>query len=43
MTTDKRPLCCGKPMMKAGKAWSGTNKVQAYKCNQCGRKTTKQG
>ncbi len=35
------PKCpdCGKPMHKAGKAWSGRKKVQRWKCPGCGRTT----
>ena len=39
--TDK-PICCKKPMGKAGMAWSGLNKVQRYRCHSCG-KTKLQG
>jgi len=42
MTEDTgNPICCGQPMHKAGKCWSGYNKVQRWKCQRCGRTTTK--
>ena len=36
-----RPSCpaCNVPMGKAGKVWSGTNKVQRYRCGKCGKTT----
>ncbi len=37
-----KPICCKKPMGKAGMAWSGLNKVQRYRCHKCG-KTKLQG
>ena len=36
--TQQRPICCGKPMMKAGSGWSGKRRVQVYRCNVCGRR-----
>jgi len=36
-----QPICCGTKMMKSGFAWSGRKKVQRYKCNKCGKATTK--
>ncbi len=33
------PVCCQKPMHKAGFAWSGHNKRQAWRCGVCGRRT----
>ena len=36
---DNRPSCCNKPMHKAGKGWSGRNRIQRFRCNQCGRTT----
>ena len=44
------PTCTGGPgekkhprrtMHKAGKRWSGQNRVQAFKCQSCGRLTIK--
>lgn len=37
------PTCpdCLKPMGKAGYVWSGKNKVQRFRCNGCGKTTTK--
>jgi transposase-like protein len=36
------PFCtCGNRMAKAGFAWSGKNKVQRWRCNQCGATTSK--
>lgn len=32
---------CETSMHKAGKVWSGKNRVQRYRCNKCGRTTTK--
>lgn len=43
MTTEgdkkDRPLCpvCNRPMMMAGKGWSGKNRVQRYRCGGCGK------
>ncbi len=37
-----KPICCGKPMNKAGFTWSGQKRVQVFKCTTgCGRTTTK--
>ena len=36
-----RPVCHGKPMMKAGSSWSGKTKVPVFRCNVCGRRTSK--
>jgi transposase-like protein len=33
---------CKIKMGKAGFAWSGKNKVQRYRCNKCGKTTTKE-
>jgi transposase-like protein len=37
------PICqiCNKAMGRAGLATSGTTKIQRYRCNHCGRTTTK--
>ena len=37
---DDLVLCpdCGGRMHKAGKVWSGRNRVQRYQCPACGRK-----
>lgn len=40
---DNNPTCCGQSMSKAGKAWSGYNKVQRYRCQKCGKTTIKKG
>jgi transposase-like protein len=32
---------CKVTMGKAGKAWSGKTKVQRWRCNKCGKTTTK--
>ena len=32
---------CKTKMHKAGMAWSGTHKVQRYRCQKCGTTTTK--
>lgn len=40
---DNNPTCCGQAMSKAGKAWSGYNKVQRYRCQKCGKTTIKKG
>lgn len=39
------PSCpdCKIEMHKAGKVWSGKKKIQRYRCNRCGRTTTKVG
>ena len=40
---EERPICqdCNLPMGKAGLAISGITKVQRYRCNHCGKTTTK--
>lgn len=37
------PKCkkCNHPMHKAGFIWSGKNRVQRYRCNECGATKTK--
>lgn len=32
---------CNSKMHRAGFAWSGRQKIQRWKCNQCGRTTIK--
>jgi hypothetical protein len=37
------PICpdCNSRMSKAGLAWSGTKKVQRWRCQKCGKTTIK--
>jgi transposase-like protein len=35
------PKCCNVEMGKAGWIWSGKHKTQRWRCNKCGRTTTK--
>lgn len=40
---ESRPLCpkCNELMHKSGFAWSGSKRIQRYRCQKCGQTTIK--